>query len=375
MDFEFSTEQQEIRRAVREFLVGRAPISKAREWMETESGLDRDFWKAAAGELGLQGLIVPERFGGTGYGEVELTVVMEEMGRALLCAPYFATVGLAVHALLVVGDEAAHKEWLPAIAAGDLVATLAFTEASGRWDAEGVAMQVAPRGQEFSLTGVKAFVVGGAAADLILVVARMDEQFAILAVDRGAAGLQIDSPAHLDRTRPLARIEFRSTPARLIGLPVAWEAIQQVLDLACVALTAEQVGGAQRVLEMAVAYAKQREQFGRPIGSFQAIKHKCADMLLRVEAARSAAYYAGWVASRAGQGEGVRELRTVASLAKADVSEAFVEVAEENLQIHGGLGFTWEQDPHLYLKRARSSHVLLCDPAYHRARTATELLG
>jgi alkylation response protein AidB-like acyl-CoA dehydrogenase len=378
LNFEFSEEQEEIRRTLRDFLADRAPLSKSREWMETAEGFDRDFWNAMAEELGLLGLVIPERFGGTGYGGVELTVVMEEMGRAMLCSPFFSTIGLAAQALIVVGDEDAQKAWLPSIASGDSIATLAVSEAAGRWDAEGVQMSASRVGEGYNLTGTKEFVTDGMFADLILVLARLDEQFGVFALEGDAKGLAREALPLLDSSRPLARLVFDSARAKLIGRPVPWSTIQLILDLACAALAAEQVGGAQSALEMAVAYAKDREQFGRPIGSFQAIKHKCADMLLRVEAARSAAYYAGWVANRAldesSSGEGARELRTVTSIAKADVSEAFVHVAEENLQIHGGLGFTWEQHAHLFLKRARSSLVLFGDPAYHRGLTAAELL-
>jgi alkylation response protein AidB-like acyl-CoA dehydrogenase len=370
VNFAFSAEQEEIRDTLRSFLESRAPISETRRWMETERGFDEGFWSALAEELGLQGLLVPEALGGTGFGAVELTVVMEEMGRALVCAPYFSTVALAGHALLELAGEDAQREWLPQIASGELVATLAVTERSGRWDPAGVELVAKPNGGGHVLHGEKCFVTDGQGAGLLLVVARVDAAWGLFAVEADAAGLRREALPSLDPTRPHANLVLDAVPGSLVGPVVEWPAIQKVLDLACVALTAEQVGAAQRVLDMAVEYAKVREQFGRPIGSFQAIKHKCADMLLRIEAARSAAYYAGWVAS-----QGTPELRSVTSIAKADVSEAFLHVAEENLQIHGGLGFTWEQDPHLFLKRARSSFVLLGDPAFHRRLTADELLG
>jgi alkylation response protein AidB-like acyl-CoA dehydrogenase len=367
--FAFSDEQEEIRRTLRAFLESRAPLAHVRRTMVAPDAFDPELWRALSGELGLPGLLFPGELGGNGSGPVELAVVMEELGRALTCAPYFSSAVLAGYALLELATPDVQKDWLPRIAAGTCIATLALTEPAARWDAQGVQLRAERAGAEFELYGAKRFVTDGRRADLLLAVARVDGAYGVFAVAGDAAGLRREALPSLDATRPQAALAFDSVRAPLVGPPVAWPGIQRVLDLACIALTAEQVGAAQRVLEMAVAYARTREQFGRPIGSFQAIKHKCADMLLRVEAARSAAYYASWLASQRGA-----ELRGVASIAKAEVSDAFVAVAEQNLQIHGGLGFTFEQDPHLYLKRARSSYALLGDPAYHRGLTAAELL-
>jgi alkylation response protein AidB-like acyl-CoA dehydrogenase len=322
-----------------------------------------------ANQLGLQALAIPEEYGGAGFGYVELTVVFEEMGAALLCAPYFSTVALAANALLSSSDEGAKKDLLPGIASGETIATLAFTEDSGRWDADGITLAATGSGGSWTLDGHKMFVIDGHSANLVLVAARTAGGVSLFAVEGGAPGMTATPLATMDQTRKQARIEFASTPARLVGdeggaAPV----LSRTLDLAAVALAAEQVGGAQRCLDMAVEYAKTRIQFGRPIGSFQAIKHKCADMLLEVESAKSAAYYAGWAAA-----EDSDELPVVASLAKSYCSEAYFHAAAENIQIHGGIGFTWEHDAHLYFKRAKSSELLFGDPSYHRELLAQRI--
>jgi alkylation response protein AidB-like acyl-CoA dehydrogenase len=300
---------------------------------------------------------------------VELIVVLEEMGRALLCAPYFSTVGLAANTLLASGDDSAKKEYLPGIASGDTIATVAFTEDSGRWDEVGITLQATKSGDGWKLDGHKMFVIDGHTAQLILVAARTGSDVSLFAVDGSAAGLTRTPLSTMDQTRKQARLEFSGVPARLVGAEgQGWPVLVKALDLAAVALAAEQVGGAQKVLEMSVEYAKVRVQFGRPIGSFQAIKHKCADMLLEVESAKSAAYYAGWAAA-----EDNDELPVVASLAKAYCSDAYFHAAAENIQIHGGIGFTWEHPAHLYFKRAKSSELMLGDPTYHREQLAQRI--
>ncbi|MDQ6783220.1 MAG: acyl-CoA/acyl-ACP dehydrogenase [Actinomycetota bacterium] len=369
MNFAFSEEQEELRKAVRRFLDAKSPETEVRRLMETPEGYDIAVWQQMAGQLGLQGLAIPEEFGGSGYSYVELIVVLEEMGRALLCAPYFSSVALAANLLLSAGDDAAKKDYLPGIAAGTTIATVALAEASGRWDEAGVTVGAAGTGQDWTLDGEKLYVLDGHQADLILVAARTSGGVSVFAVDKGAAGLETTALSTMDQTRKQARVALVSTPARLIGTDgQGWPAISKMLDLAVVALAAEQVGGAQRVLDMAVEYAKVRVQFGRPIGSFQAIKHKCADMLLEVESSRSAAYYAGWAAA-----EDNEELPVVASLAKSYCSEAYFHAAAENIQIHGGIGFTWEHPAHLYFKRAKSSELLFGDPSYHRELLAQRI--
>jgi alkylation response protein AidB-like acyl-CoA dehydrogenase len=369
MNFAFSDEQEELRRSVRRFFEDKSPEPEVRRLMDLSEGYDPAVWAQMAQQLGLQGLAIPEEYGGSGFTYVELIVVLEEMGRALLCAPYFSTVALAANALLCSGDDAAQKRYLPAIASGETIATLALTEDSGKWDEGGVAMAATRSGDDYVLSGTKSFVIDGHIADLILVAARTDAGVSLFAVAGDADGLTREPLSTMDQTRKQAKLEFASTPARLIGVDgQGWPILAKTLDLAAVAMAAEQVGGAQKVLEMSVEYAKLRVQFGRPIGSFQAIKHKCADMLLEVESAKSAAYYAGWAAA-----EDNDELPAVASLAKVYCSEAYFHAAAENIQIHGGIGFTWEHPAHLYFKRAKTTELYLGDPTYHREQLAQRI--
>ncbi len=369
MNFAFSDEQEELRRTVRSFLEQKSPETAVREQMETEQGFDNAVWKQMGEQMGLQGLMIPEEFGGSGYGYVEFGVVLEEMGRSLLCAPYFSTVALAANALMHSGDAAAKAAHLPGIAAGETIATVAFTEKNGKWDESGITTTATKSGDSYAITGEKMFVLDGHVANLILVAARLDGAVTLFAVDGAAAGLTRESLSTMDQTRKQARLTFANTPATLVGAEGGgWAILSTMLDLAVVALAAEQVGGAQKVLEMAVEYAKVRVQFGRPIGSFQAIKHKCADMLLEVESSKSAAYYAMWCASEMND-----ELPSVASLAKAYCSEAYFHATAENIQIHGGIGFTWEHPAHLYFKRAKSSELLFGDPTYHRELLAQRI--
>ena len=369
MNFAFSEEQEELRKSVRRFLDDKSPETEVRRLMETTEGYDPEVWTQMAEQLGLQSLIIPEEYGGAGFTYVELVVVLEEMGAALLCAPFFSTVALGSNALLTSGDTQAMERLLPGIAAGETIATLALTEDSGRWDADGVTLAATPSGDGWTLDGVKSFVIDGHIADVILVVGRTAAGLSLFEVAGDAAGLTRTPLPTMDQTRKQARLEFQGTPATLIGTDGGAEAgLATTLDLAAVALAAEQVGGAQRCLTSSVEYAKTRIQFGRPIGSFQAIKHKCADMLLEVESAKSAAYYAGWAAA-----EGSDELPVVASLAKSYCSEAYFHAAAETIQIHGGIGFTWEHPAHLYFKRAKSSELLLGDPSYHRELLAQRI--
>jgi alkylation response protein AidB-like acyl-CoA dehydrogenase len=390
MNFAFSEEQEELRRITRQFLEAKSPESEVRRLMDTSDGYDPAVWSQMANELGLQALIIPEELGGQGFSYVELTVVLEEMGRALLAAPYFSTVVLAANALLHSGDDTARKELLPGIAAGETIATVAFTEPNGRWDEAGIEATARRDGDGdgWRIDGTKMFVIDGHIADLIVVAARTPGEnssaegrdqhgaegggragVSLFRVAGDAEGLTRTALSTMDQTRKQAKLELAGVPATLVGEEgKGWDVLGRVLDLAAVALAAEQVGGAQKVLEMAVQYAKDRVQFGRPIGSFQAIKHKCADMLLEVESAKSAAYYASWCAAELND-----ELPETACLAKAYCSEAYFHAAAENIQIHGGIGFTWEHPAHLYFKRAKSSELLFGDPAYHRELLAQRL--
>ncbi|MEW1826792.1 acyl-CoA dehydrogenase family protein [Streptomyces sp. NPDC088196] len=362
----FTEEQEQLRTTLRRFLADKAPSAAVRRAMDSDEGYDSRLWRQMADQLGLHGLALPEAYGGFGGGPVELGIVLEELGRVLLPSPYFATVALAGQALAASNDEAAKARWLPAIADGSTTATLALAEENGSWQLEDIETSAG----HGTVSGTKMFVVDGHTADLILVVARTDTGPALFAVDGDAPGVTRTRLETLDPTRRLARVDLEAAPARRVGPDGDASAyLRTVLDLVAVALAAEQVGGAQACLDAAVAYAKVRVQFGRPIGSFQAIKHKCADLLVQVEGARSAADHAAAVAA-----EGSSELPVSAALAAACCADAFTHAAKENIQIHGGIGYTWEHDAHLYLKRAKSSEQLFGGPATHRARLA-DLVG
>ena len=367
-----SAEQEELRASVRRFLADRAPISRVRALMD-DGETDWAVWEQAGTQLGLQGLAIPESYGGAGFSFAEQAVVLEEFGAALYGGPYLASAVLAATALLASPDEGARRGLLPDIASGQTVATLAFTEDGGSWDPAAIRLSAVKDGPgadgAWRLDGHKSFVLDGTTAGLILVAAATDAGLSLFAVEGDAAGLSRAALPALDQTRQLARLEFAGVTARLIGSPGdGAAALDRALDVAAVALAAEQLGGAQRALDMAVGYAKTRRQFDRPIGSFQAIKHRCADLLLEVESLRSAVGYAA-----AAVAEDSAEIPVLASLVKAYASETYFHVAAENIQIHGGIGFTWEHDAHLYFKRAKASELFLGDGAYHRERLANRI--
>ncbi|MEU0517608.1 acyl-CoA dehydrogenase family protein [Streptosporangium sp. NPDC006007] len=366
----YSEEQEQFRDVVRDFLSKVSPESEVRRLMETDEGFDRTVWHRMATDLGLQGLIIPEEYGGSGASFRELGVVLEQMGAALLTAPYLSTSVLATGVLLRCGDDSARADYLPGIASGETVATLALAEESGRWDLEDVETRAVRGNGRWRLNGTKNFVLDGHVADLVLVAARTASGVGLFAVDTRAGGVGREPLSTMDQTRKQARLDFRDAPARLIGAEgSAAEVLPVVLDLAAVALAAEQVGGARRCLEMSVAHAGERVQFGRPIGSFQAVKHKCADVLVEVESAQSIVQRALWAASEPGD-----DLPVLAAMAGSYCSDAYVRAAAENIQIHGAMGFSWEFSAHLYLKRAKSSELLLGSAACHRRRLAG-LLG
>ena len=377
MNFAFTEEQEELRKHAREFLENYSDSQTVRRLMETDSGYDADVWARVGAELGWTALTIPEKYGGYGYSYVELIAVMEEMGRSLFCAPFFSTICLAANALLVAGTEDQKVRYLPALASAESTATLAFTEPNGRWDASGIEMVAAADGDGYVLDGVKTYVIDGSTAQTLVVAARVAgtsgvEGVSLFVLPADTAGISRRALETMDQTRKQAEIVFDnvhvSADALLGDEGGQWPALSKTLDLAAVALAAEQVGGAQKCLDTSVEYAKVRVQFGRPIGSFQAIKHKCADMLLEVESGRSAAYYAGWAAA-----EDNEELPTVAPLAKAYCSDMYFHCAAENIQIHGGIGFTWEHDAHLYFKRAKSTEIFLGDATYHRELLAQRI--
>jgi alkylation response protein AidB-like acyl-CoA dehydrogenase len=359
-----SAEQRALRETVRTFLADHAPVGRARSLGDSVNGYDTQVWRQLA-EIGLLGLVIPEAFGGGGYSRAERGIVLQEAGRVLLSAPYLATAVLAVEALLAAGDEDAMKAVLPGIAAGDIVATVALGE---HWFGPGQAAgsdavrasRLGPEGG-WRLDGSVRFVLDGCHADVVLVPASGPDGCGLFLVEASEAGLGRQAMTTLDLTRRQATITFDGVLARAVGATDAGAAIvARTLEHAVIALAAEQVGAAERCLEMAVDYAKTRVQFGHPIGSFQAIKHKCADLLLEIESARSAAYYAASIC------EPGDEFTIAAALAGAYCSTAFVHAASENIQVHGGIGFTWEHDAHLYFRRAKSSQVIFGTPGQHR---------
>ncbi|GCD97388.1 acyl-CoA dehydrogenase family protein [Embleya hyalina] len=388
VDVEFSDEQQEIRKALRDVFDRHSDSPAVRAVMATETGYDAEVWRRVCEQTGLAGLAIPEQYGGVGFGFTELVVAMEEMGRALFPSPFLASSVLTAYALLHAGDEAARAEHLPGLAAGETLGALALAE-PGRRDVRAVEMAARADGDGWRLDGVKTHVIDGLIADLIVVGARVEGgsaatpykggggrrvggDLALFTVDRDAAGLTRTALPTLDQTRKQARLTFADTPARLLGVLGADAALERVLALAEIAVAAEAVGGAGRCLEATVEYTKGRVQFGRPIGSFQAIKHRCADLYVEVETARSALYYAAWAATEA-EAAGLAspgELAVMAPLAMTTATAAYRHVAEEMIQLHGGVGFTWEYDCHLYLKRAITSAHLLGERGLQRERIA-----
>jgi alkylation response protein AidB-like acyl-CoA dehydrogenase len=370
MLMQFDKEQEELRRTLRRFLEDKSASTEVRRLMETEEGYDKGVWKQMAEQLGLQGLAIPEEFGGSGFGILESALVLEEMGRALLPAPYLATV-LAANLLQLSDDQQAKADLLPGIAEGATIATVALPEADGAWTTDNLQTRATSSGDGWTIDGQKSFVLDGHTADLLLVVAQAPGGPSVFAVEGTASGLTRRGLDTLDMTRKLAEVGFAGTPARLVGAEGdAATLVPQLMRIAAVLLSTEQVGGAQRCLERTVEYVNLRYQFGRPVGSFQAVKHRCADMLLEVESARSAAYYALWALA-----EGGDDVEMSVDLAKAYCSEAYWLAASDSIQLHGGIAFTWEHDAHLYYRRAKSSGLLFGTPTEHWEALAERLLA
>ena len=374
MDFAFSEEQDMLRASAREFLAKQCPSSYVRRMMEAEDAWDPAFWGRLA-ELGWTGLGIPEEYGGVGTF-LDLVVVLEEAGRALLAGPFFSTMGLAVPTLLEAAGEAQKKEVLPAIAAGGARATVALTEPSGRWDAEGVTLAARPSGDGWRLDGVKLFVPDAAVADHTIVVARTRSEgesgVTLFLVSGRPSGMTLSPLKTMDMTRRWYEVRFDGVElpgsAVMGAVDQGWSPLRRALDWAAAGLCAEMVGGAQHVLDTSVEYAKTRQQFGKPIGIYQAVSHKLADMLLETESARSATYYAAWAVDA-----DAPDRSLAASMAKAYASDAYRRAAGNGIQVHGGIGFTWEHDMHLYFKRAKASEVTLGDATYHRELVAQAL--
>jgi len=377
MHFALTEEQQALQDMARRFLEEASSPGQVCATMETELGYDPEVWRDVCQELGWPAIAVPESCGGYGYGAVEQGVVLEEMGRTVFCSPFFSTVCLAVNALLVAGNSDQQSRWLAPMVSGERTGTVAWMERGARWDGVGMASRSRRVGGDYVLTGTKHYVVDGHSADLVIVAAPLEgpdgpSGMGLYAVPGDAPGLSRRVCATMDQTRRLAVLELdgvRVPDDAVLGDPNGSEwALERLLDLAGVGLASEQLGGAERCMEMAVEYAKVRTQFSRPIGSFQAIKHLCADMLVAVESARSAAWNASWMAAQSEEA-----LAVAASQAQATCSAAYFRCAADALQIHGGIGFTWEHPIHLYLKRARASEAFLGDPGWHRARFADRI--
>jgi len=371
MDFAFTPEHDELRQTVRKFLEDKSQEQIVRRLMSTERGYDPDTWSQMAEQMGLPGLTVPEEHGGAGLGFVELGIVQEEMGRMLLCAPFLSTAVMAVQTLRLAAKDSAQADLLPRLASGKTTATLAYAEPSRGWELGSITMQAEKSGDAWLVSGTKTYVLDGHTADVLLVVAGTPQGLSLFQVGGDADGVQRTVLPTLDLTRKLATVTFQKARAQRIGVDGdLTKMIDKVITMSIVALATEQAGGAQRCLELATEYAKTRLQFGRPIGSFQAIKHRCADMLVAVEFAKSAAYHAAF---RAAEGDDA-ELQAAAAMAKSYCSEAYFQAAADNIQIHGGMGFTWEHCAHLYFKRAKSSSLLFGDPVHHREKLAA-LIG
>jgi alkylation response protein AidB-like acyl-CoA dehydrogenase len=374
MDFAFSEEQEMLRTSTREFLAKRCPSSYVRRMLDADDAWDPDMWKRFA-DLGWTALGIPEEYGGVGTF-LDLVVVLEEAGRALLPGPFFATMALAVPALLEAGSGPQKEDVLRRIASGQARATVALTEPVGRWDAEGIALKATPSQDGWRLDGTKLFVADAAVADVTVVAARTrssgEEGVTLFLVQGRPAGMTVVPLETMDMTRRWYQVGFDGVTLpteSVMGAPdQGWAPLRRALEWGEAALCAEMVGGAQHVLETSVEYAKTRHQFGKPIGTYQAVSHKLADMLLETESARSATYYAAWAVDA-----DAPDRSLAASIAKAYVSDAYRRAAGDGIQVHGGIGFTWEHDMHLYFKRAKASEVTLGDATYHRELVAQAL--
>ena len=367
MDFDLSKPQKLLKESARKLLARECKRERVRELMESETAHDEALWQTMA-DQGWMGLVWPEEHGGLGLGMVEMASVAEEMGRACLPGPFLST--LTAAALIArAGTEAQQSKYLDAIASGELKATVALLEESASWDTDALKLQAVRDRDDFLLSGRKLFVPDAGVADLIICVARDGENIALLPIERDASGLSVTAQPSMDATRKVYELKFDGV--RVVGADAFGAdgdtrgALRGALEVATLALCAEMVGGMQWILDTTVEYVKTRQQFGRVIGEFQAVQHQCADMLLMTESSRSATYYAAWALS-----EGEAQASSAVSIAKAYCSDAYREVANRGVQLHGGIGFTWEHDLQLYYKRSKSSEVLFGDATFHRERIA-----
>jgi len=378
MDIGFTEEQKLLRDTARKFLDSECTTKFVREMMATDAAVSDAFWQQLA-DNGWLGITYPEDAGGSGLGLVDLVVLMEEVGRAVMPGPYPATVLLGGAAIAAAGSPQRQREWLPRIAAGESKATLALTEPNARWDAAGITATAREARGSFTLSGTKMFVPDAHLADVLVIAARsrdgstLEDGVSLFLVPKDAPGLAIRRLPSVDETRKLCELKLDNVgvpSSALLGeLHQGWAPLQQVIDRAAVALSAEMCGAAQRVLDMTVEYAKLRVAFGKPIGTYQGVKHKCADMLVDIENAKSLTYYAAWAVD-----EGDAEASLAVSMAKAAASDAGRKVCAAGIQLHGGIGMTWEHDLQLYLKRAKADEVMFGDATWHRERIA-RLMG
>ncbi len=360
MNFDFSDDQKQLRDTARKFLAEKCPPKAVRAVIDGKAPYDRDLWKGLA-EMGFLGVAIPEAYGGTGAGHLELCVIAEEMGRALAPVPFSSTVYLAAEALLIAGSEAQKQKWLPVIASGDAIGTLALFEGKGNPSPQAIKLAVA----NGTLDGVKKPVADGAIADFAIVAARTastgrETDISLFLVDLKAGGVEAKALQNIDPSHGQAELVFKKCKAEPLGAAgEGWSVVSQVLDRAAVLLAFEQVGGADRALEMGRDYALDRIAFGRPIGSFQAIKHMLADMYVSATLARSNCYYGAWALSTTAS-----ELPEAAAAARISATQAFQHCAKNNIQVHGGMGFTWEFDCHLYYRRANATALSLGSMSY-----------
>jgi alkylation response protein AidB-like acyl-CoA dehydrogenase len=353
MEFGLNKSQQLLKDNARMFFARQCPMAEVRRIMETDTAHDATLWAKMA-EQGFTGIALSEEYGGAGLGKVELILLMEETGRALVPGPFFSTVALAGTLIDAVANPEQKKRYLAPICAGEARSTVAILEASANWNSADVQITSA----NGKLTGEKLFVPDASVADFIIVVARDG----VFGVDTKSPGINIQRMEAMDLTRKLYSVRLSGTPAERLGNV---EGLARALDVAVAALVAEMVGGMQRTLDITVEYAKTRKQFGKPIGMFQAVQHQCADMYLETESARSAAYYAAWALE-----ENAPDAAVAVSIAKMYASDAARTVGNRGIQVHGGIGFTWENDLHLYYRRAKASETAFGDSTYHRERIA-----
>ena len=360
MNFEFSDDQKQLRDQARRFLAEKCPPKAVRAVLEGKEAYDKALWKGLA-EMGFLGVAIPEEFGGTGAGHLELCVIAEEMGRALAPVPFSSTVYLAAEALMLAGSDAQKQKWLPKIASGEAIGTLALFEGTGNPSAKAVKLTAA----NGVLNGVKKPVPDGAIADFAIVAARTgtsgrETDIALYLVDLKGGGVEAKTLTNLDPSRNQAELTFKDCKAEPLGAASeGWSILSRVLDRAAVLLAFEQVGGADRALEMGRDYALDRIAFGRPIGSFQAVKHILADMYVSATLARSNCYYGAWALST-----NAGELPEAAATARISATQAFQHCAKQNIQVHGGMGFTWEFDCHLYYRRSNALALSLGSLSY-----------